>query len=33
MKYVDAVVGDPSCAVSVDCQSDMRIGEAVPDAA
>ena len=30
---IDAVVGDPSCAVSVDCQSDMSITQAVSDAA
>ena len=30
---IDAVVGDPRCAVSVDCQSDMSITQAVPDAA
>ena len=30
---IDAVVGDPCCAVSVDCQSDMSITQAVPDAA
>ena len=32
-EYTDAVVSDPACAVSVDCQSDMSLTEAVPDAA
>ena len=32
-EYTDVVVGDPACAVSVDCQSDMIISEAAPDAA
>ncbi len=32
-EYTDVVVGDPACAVSVDCQSDMIISGAVPDAA
>ena len=32
-EYTDAVVGDPACAVSVDCQSDMSITETVSDAA
>ena len=30
---IGAVVGDPGCALSVDCQSDMSIGETTPDAA
>ena len=32
-EYTDAVVGDPACAVSVDCQRDMSITETVSDAA
>ena len=32
-EYTDAVVGDPACAVSVDCKSDMIIENALPDAA
>ena len=32
-EYTDAVVGDPACALSVDCQSDMSITETVSDAA
>ena len=32
-EYTDTVVGDPACAVSVDCQSDMSITETVSDAA
>ena len=32
-EYTDAVVGDPACAVSVDCKSDMTIEKALPDAA
>ncbi len=32
-EYTDAVVGDPTCAVSVDCQSEMSITETVSDAA
>ncbi len=31
--YIDAVVGDPSCAVSVECRSDINIDRAVSDAA
>ena len=31
--YTDAVVGDPACAVSVDCQSDVSIVQPLPDAA
>ncbi|MDO4389462.1 MAG: GLUG motif-containing protein [Eubacteriales bacterium] len=31
--YTDAVVGDPACAVSVDCQSDVSITEVLSDAA
>lgn len=31
--YTDSVVGDPACAVSVDCQSDMHIAEMLPNAA
>ncbi len=31
--HTDAVVGDPACAVSVDCQSDVNISEALSDAA
>ena len=30
---IGAVIGDPGCALSVDCQSDMSIGETTPDAA
>lgn len=32
-KFIDAVVGDPACAVSVDCESDVNMGDVVPDAA
>ena len=32
-EYTDAVVGDPACAVSVDCQSDMQLSDAASDAA
>ena len=32
-EHTNAVVGDPACAVSVDCQSDVSITEALPDAA
>ncbi len=32
-EFTDAVVGDPACAVSVDCQSDINMTEATPDAA
>ena len=31
-EHIAAVVGDPACAVSVDCQSDATIAEALPDA-
>ncbi len=31
--YIAAVVGDPACAVSVDCRSDVSLAEALPDAA
>lgn len=30
-EHTDAVVGDPACAVSVDCQSDMNVTEAAPN--
>ncbi len=32
-EYTDAVVGDPACAVSVDCENNMVINEAAADAA
>lgn len=32
-EHTAAVVGDPACAVSVDCRSDVSIVEALPDAA
>jgi hypothetical protein len=32
-EHTDTVVGDPTCAVSVDCQSDMNIIESASDAA
>ncbi len=32
-EHTDTVVGDPACAVSIDCQSDITITEVVPDAA
>ena len=32
-EHTNAVVGDPACAVSVDCQSDVSITEILPDAA
>ncbi len=32
-EYTDAVVGDPACAVSVDCRNDMTVNEAAADAA
>ena len=32
-EYTSEVVGDPACAVSVDCQSDINITEAASDAA
>ena len=32
-EYTGAVVGDPACAVSVDCESDMTMTEAANDAA
>ncbi len=32
-EYTDAVAGDPACAVSVDCESDVTITEAAADAA
>lgn len=32
-EHTGAVVGDPACAVSVDCLSDMVLAEALPDAA
>ena len=31
--YTNAVVGDPACAVSVDCQSDVNVSESLSDAA
>ncbi len=31
-EYTDTVVGDPACAVFVDCQNDVSITEATPDA-
>lgn len=30
--YTDAVVGDPSCVISVNCQSDVSITEVMSDA-
>lgn len=32
-EHTGAAVGDPACAVSVDCLSDMVLAEALPDAA
>lgn len=32
-EYVDAVVGDPACAVSVDCEGGMTVPLAVDNAA
>ena len=32
-EHTYTVVGDPACAVSIDCQSDITITEVVPDAA
>lgn len=32
-EHTDAAVGDPVCAVAIDCQSDMNIVESIPDAA
>jgi len=32
-EHTDTIVGDPTCAVSVDCQSDMNIAKPTPDAA
>ena len=32
-EHTAAVVGDPACAVSVDCRSDVSIAKALPDAA
>lgn len=32
-KSTDSVVGDPACAVSVDCENDINIVETLPDAA
>lgn len=32
-EYTNAVVGDPACAVSVDCKSDVTIAEALSNAA
>lgn len=32
-EYTNAVVGDPACAVSVDCRSDVSVAEALSDAA
>jgi len=32
-EHTDAAVGDPACAVAIDCQSDMNIVESIPDAA
>lgn len=31
--YTNAVVGDPACAVSVDCQRDVNVSESLSDAA
>ena len=32
-EHTDAVAGDPACAVSIDCQSEMNITESLPGAA
>ena len=32
-EHTAAVVGDPACAVSVDCRSDVSVAEGLPDAA
>ena len=32
-EYTNEVVGDPACALSVDCESDVSITETVSDAA